>query len=97
MPEHRFGTDHAGPPPGEDLNPTRNPLEILHLSPYWSEAAAVARRARMVDAMTHLLVLTKRAERLHRAFERAAAEQNWTRTNATARAFFRLMRPSAGV
>jgi hypothetical protein len=93
MPEHRFGAEHVGPPPGTDSNP----LEILHLSAYWSEAAARARRTLMVDAMTHLLVLTKRAERLHRAFERAAAEQDWTRTNATARAFFRLMRPSAGV
>jgi hypothetical protein len=57
---------------------------------------AVERRDRMLSALTHLLVLTKRAERLCRAFDRAAAEQDWARTNAVARAFFRLLRPSAG-
>lgn len=69
---------------------------LLPLPTLVTDRVTAARRARMVDAMTHLLVLTKRAERLHRAFERAAAEQDWPRTNATARAFFRLMRPSAG-
>lgn len=51
------------------------------------QAEILERRYQMVTVVTYLLVATKRAERLIRAFDVAREARDWGRTNAIHRAY----------